>query len=385
MKKILQIPNYQYPNIGGIEQVARDIANAIKSLDVDQKMICFNEDAQDGDYICKRKETVHDEVDEVEVIRCGCFAKVASQSLSLTYPWKLHQVLKGFQPDIVVLHYPNPFVSSFFLPMLPKKTKFILYWHLDITKQTKLRKLFHHQTNALLKRADIVVATSPNYVEGSPYLKEYRDKCIVIPNAISEDRLCVSEKIAAKAEEIRKAYPEKCICFAVGRHVEYKGIEYLVKASKLLDDRFAVLIGGKGPLTEELKAMAAGDAKVEFLGRVSDEDLVAYYQACDLLCFPSITKNEAFGISLAEGMYFEKPAVTFTIDGSGVNYVNLKDVTGLEVANRDVEAYAQAMVQLHEDVSLSKRYGEQGKLRVIENFTAQKFSDNVCALITKFC
>ena len=29
MKRILQIPNYLYPNIGGIEQTARDIANVL--------------------------------------------------------------------------------------------------------------------------------------------------------------------------------------------------------------------------------------------------------------------------------------------------------------------------------------------------------------------
>lgn len=51
MKKILQISNYQYPHIGGIEQVARDIADSLlDDKEIEQKMICFNEDAQDGDY-----------------------------------------------------------------------------------------------------------------------------------------------------------------------------------------------------------------------------------------------------------------------------------------------------------------------------------------------
>ena len=62
-----------------------------------------------------------------------------------------------------------------------------------------------------------------------------------------------------------------------------------------------------------------------------------------MFCFPSISKNEAFGLALAEGMYYEKPAVTFTIPGSGVNYVSLNRVTGIEVENRNVEKYADAM------------------------------------------
>lgn len=378
MKKILQISNYQYPHIGGIEQVARDIADSLlDDSEIDQKMICFNEDAQDGDYLCHRKETVHDSVDGVEVIRCGCFAKVASQSLSFTYPHELKKVLQDFAPDIVILHYPNPFVSSFLLPMLPKNAKFILYWHLDITKQKVLGKLFHGQTLHLLERADKVIATSPNYVDGSPYLSRYRAKCEVIPNCIRMERLAPTAAIHKKAELIRKENEGKILCFGVGRHVPYKGFTYLVKASKLLDDRFRIYIGGKGELTQALKEEAKDDPKIQFLGRVSDEDMIAYYLACDIFCFPSITKNEAFGIALAEGMYFAKPAVTFTIPGSGVNYVNLADVTGIECPNGDIRAYARALKTLADNPELREEYGKAAKQRVMDKFTYEEFKNKI--------
>lgn len=112
MKKILQISNYFYPNIGGIEQVARDIANTLsKQNDIQQKIICFNENATSDDFICKRNETVHETIDGVEVIRCGCFTKVSSQSLSTTYGKELDKLMNDFQPDVVIFHYPNPFVA----------------------------------------------------------------------------------------------------------------------------------------------------------------------------------------------------------------------------------------------------------------------------------
>lgn len=384
MKKILQIPNYQYPHIGGIEQVARDIADALlEDKYIQQKMICFNEDAQDGNYVCHRKETVHDEVDGIEVIRCGCVAKVASQSISLTYPQELKSVLKDFNPDIVIFHYPNPFVASFLLPLLPQKVKFILYWHLDITKQKMLGKLFHGQTMKLLQRADQVVATSPNYIEGSPYLSQFRGKCMVLPNCIRPERLAVTDKTKERAEQIREQYKGKTICFAVGRHVPYKGLTYLVQASKRLDDSFAVLIGGKGPLTDSLKKEAEGDTKVTFLGRVSDEDLIAYYLACDIFTFPSITKNEAFGIALAEGMYFWNPTVTFTISGSGVNYVSLNGVTGIECPNGDVESFASAVKKLQLDRKLANQYGEAARKRVEDLFMFNEMKESVKKLINQ--
>ena len=382
MKKILQISNYMYPNIGGIEQVARDIANTLATDgNYKQKIICFNETARDGNYVCNRKETVHDVVDGVEVIRCGCITKKASQSISLTFAGELKKIMDSFNPDIVIFHYPNPFEAQFVQTYFKRSFKFVLYWHLDIVKQRILGKLFYGQTIRLLDRADVIVATSPLYIEGSPFLRRYRNKCLVIPNCISENRMVVTKAIEQKAKNIRLDNKERIICFGVGRHIPYKGFTYLVAASKLLDDRFRIYIGGKGELTEELKKQAAGDKKIVFLGRVSDEDLIAYYLAMDIFCFPSVTKNEAFGIALAEGMFFGKPAVTFHIPGSGVNYVNLKDKTGFEVPNGDHRAYAEAIEQLANNTALRNVMGQEAKNRVAELFLTSSFRTNILNMI----
>ena len=382
MKKILQISNYMYPNIGGIEQVARDIANTIATDGIyKQKIICFNETARDGDYVCNRKETVHDVVDGIEVIRCGCITKKASQSISLTFASEFKKVMDSFEPDIVVFHYPNPFEAQFVQTYFKRSFKFVLYWHLDIVKQKILGKLFYGQTIRLLERADVVIATSPLYIEGSPFLRRYKNKCLVIPNCISENRMAVTNAIEQKAKTIRLDNKEKIICFGIGRHISYKGFKYLIDASKYLDDRFIIFIGGRGELTEELKKQAAGDQKIVFLGRVSDEDLIAYYLAMDIFCFPSVTKNEAFGIALAEGMFFGKPAVTFRIPGSGVNYVNLKDKTGLEVPKVDSRAYAEAMKQLADNAALRNRMGQEAKNRVEKLFLTRTFRTNIMHMI----
>lgn len=380
--KILQIPNYQYPHIGGIEQTSRDIANALSGCDgIEQKIICFNEDASDGQIICHRQETVHDIINDVETVRCGCFAKIASQSLSFTYPKELKKMLAGFKPDVVIFHYPNPFVASFLLPLLPSKTKLVLYWHLDIVKQKLLGKLFNGQSEALCKRANVIVATSPNYIQNSPFLKRYAGKTIVIPSCIQEERLMDNPNTQRKILDIRNRYPDKTICFALGRHVPYKGMEYLIRASKLLEDSFVVLIGGSGELTEQLKSLAHDDSKVVFLGRIPEDNMVAYYKACDIFCFPSITKNEAFGLSLAEAMYFGKPTVTFTIPGSGVNYVSINKVTGIECPNRDYQAFAAAICELQRNRKLADDLGAAARQRCCDNFLFEQYSESIKALI----
>ena len=370
MKKVLQIVNYMFPHIGGIEQVGRDILNSIKD-EYEQKIICFNHE----------KGTIKDTVDGVEVTRVNCQIKISSQSIALSYKKQLKKIMKEYKPDIVIFHYPNPFVAHSLMRFLKKRDfKFILYWHLDITKQKILGKLFAGQNKRLLKYADKIVATSQNYVDGSPWLSSYKEKCVVIPCCVNEEKLKYDESHIAKAKEIKKNYEGKTICFAFGRHVEYKGLTYLVKASKLLDDNYVVLIGGKGPLTDDLEKEAKDDKKITFLGRLSDDDLKAYLLACDIFCFPSITKNEAFGIGLAEAMYYSKPVITFNIPCSGVNYVNLKDVTGLEVKNRNVEEYAKAVTMILNYPD----FGKKAHDRVCELLTYDTFRKNILDLLNLF-
>ena len=371
--KILQISNYIYPHIGGIEQVARDCINAMK--DHEQKLICFNSD----------KNTKTDKVDGVEVTRVGCQFKIASQSIALGYKKELEFIMHDFKPDVVIFHYPNPFVARYLLKVLKNypKCKLVLYWHLDITKQKFLKIFFKKQNKRLIQRACKIVATSPNYIEGSKYLSSVKDKCVVIPNCVSDEKTITSEIAKTRCEEIKTSANGKTICFAYGRHVPYKGIEYLVRASKLLDENYVIFIAGSGPLTDSLKKLASGDKKVIFLGKISNDELIAHILACDIFCFPSITKNEAFGIALAETMSYEKPCVTFNIPQSGVNYVSLDGVTGIEVENRNVVAYAEAIMELASNPELREKYGKNAKERVQELFTFEKFKKNVQDFISK--
>ena len=376
--KVLHISKYYYPFSGGTEQIARDVVLALKEVPgCEQLIFAFDHGAP------KESKASRDNVDGIDVIRCRCFAKISSQSVSATYGKRLRAAVEEFRPDVVILHYPNPFGTHYLMKILKKypQIKLVTYWHLDIVKQKFLKIFFKGQNRRLIGRSDKIIATSPNYVEGSEWLSSARGKCVVVPNCIDENRLVVDDEVLAKAEELKKENEGKTVCLAVGRHVEYKGFKYLIEASKELGDEFVIGITGKGPLTEELKAQAAGDDKVKFLGLVSDVELRARLLTCDIFCFPSITKNEAFGLALAEGMYFGHPAVTFTIEGSGVNYVSIDGKTGIECPNGDSHAYAEALKKLSKDSELRERYGEAAQARVVENFTFEKFKKNITDLV----
>ena len=376
--RVLHISKYYYPFSGGTEQIARDAVLALKEVPgCEQLIFAFDHGTP------KESKDSRDSVDGVDVIRCKCFAKISSQSISTTYGKRLKEAIEEFKPDSVILHYPNPFATHYLLKLLKKhpEIKLVTYWHLDIVKQKFLKLFFNGQNRKLIERSAKIIATSPNYVKGSPWLSSAPDKCVVVPNCIDENRLVIDDEVRQKAEELKAQNEGKIVCLGVGRHVEYKGFKHLIEASKLLGDDFVIGITGKGPLTDELKAQAAGDDKFKFLGLVSDVELRARLMTCDIFCFPSITKNEAFGLALAEGMYFGHPAVTFTIEGSGVNYVSINGVTGIECPNGDSKAYAEALKTLANDPGLRAKYGEAARARVIENFTFAMFKKNIIDLM----
>ncbi len=377
MKKILHISKYMYPFIGGIELVVQTMVSALKDENIKQKIICFNEDASDGNYVCKRNVTTHEYIGDVEIIRCGCFGKFASQSLSLIYYSELKKLMKNFKPNIIIFHYPNPLVAAYLLHYKKHDFKLVLFWHFDITKQKILGKLFYNQNFALLERANVIISTSPNYVNGSPFLQKYKEKCVIIPVCIEDSSLEVTSEIIKKADNLKNSLKNKTICFGLGRHIPYKGFSYLIEAFKNLDDNFVLFIGGQGPLTKELMQQAKNYPNIVFLGKISNEERIIHYLACDIFCFSSVTKNEAFGLALAEAMYFGKPAVTFNIPGSGVNYVSLNGITGIECKNRDVKAYADAIKKLANDKKLANEYGTNAKNRVLENFMFDTFKKTI--------
>ena len=358
-KRVLHISKYYYPYLGGTESVCQDIVEGLKEYE--NRVICFNDS----------NRTICSEINGIQVLRIGCFMKVASQSFSLPYYYDLKRNMQSWQPDIIHFHHPNPFVAFLLLRLIPASTKLIIHWHLDITKQKYVYPLIRKNERKLLERADSIVVTSPQYKDASLPLKPFLQKVKVIANGINIHRLELQDDDEMRIKNIRKKYNNKKLIFFIGRHVEYKGLRYLIEAEKYIATDCYIVIAGQGPLTEGLKAKANLE-RVIFVGRLNNDDLRCYLHVADVFAFPSITKNEAFGLALAEAMYCGCPAVTFHIEGSGVNWVSLNGVTGIEVANSDSKKYASAIDKLLEDDSLRKQYANAARKRVIEYFTVEK-------------
>lgn len=102
--------------------------------------------------------------------------------------------------------------------------------------------------------------------------------------------------------------------FFCGRHEPRKGLEVLLEALQELPNDVRVWVGSDGPETERLQAAYAGDARIEWLGRVTDEEKIARLRGADVFCAPALM-GESFGVVLLEAMAAGTAVVASDLDG----------------------------------------------------------------------
>ncbi len=300
------------------------------------------------------------DIDGVPVLRLPRWFRVRSMPVC---PAMAREIRRA-NADIVHLHLPNPLASLAWL-LSGVRSRLVITWHSDIVRQRALARVAQPIEDALLQRAAMIIATSPNYIDSSPVLSRNRSRCRVIPFGVHPDTL--RPRDAETVAKIRGRYGPN-IVLAVGRLVYYKGFEYLIRAMREIDGR--LLMVGEGPLRQKLErtALNLGVAdRITFLGRVSQEEVAAYFHAADVFAMPSTERSEAFGIAQLEAMACGKPVVNTRID-SGVPFVSLDGVTGITVPPADSGSLADAVNRLFADKELATKYGAAGKRRVEEDF-----------------
>jgi rhamnosyl/mannosyltransferase len=273
--------------------------------------------------------------------------------------------------DLVHLHFPADPMAHLSYALMPGRVKRVITWHSDIVRQQGLLRFYRPFLNRTLRGADAIMAPTPSHLSSSEQLSVVRERARfrIVPFGFDLARF---RERPARAHEIRERYAGKFLLFALGRHVYYKGFEYLIRA--LADVPGAVLVlGGQGPLTDELQRAArdAGVAeRVDFVGRIPDRELPAWYYACDVFCLPSIERAEAFAIVQVEAMACGRPVLCCEL-GNGVNWVNRDGETGLTVPPADVPALVAALQRLRQDPALRTKLGEAGRERAYAVFSAE--------------
>ena len=172
----------------------------------------------------------------------------------------------------------------------------------------------------------------------------------------------------------------------VGRHIERKGICYLIEAAKYLPrDKFEIRIVGVGDLTEKLKEQAAqvdalapaglrhdeGNAEIIFTGKLSPEALANEYRTANVFTLPAIVDSkgdtEGLGVVLIEAMELGLPVVASNV--GGIPDVVVDGVSGILVPEKDPQALASAYKRLAASPELQEQLLAGAQRRIAECFT----------------
>jgi len=149
----------------------------------------------------------------------------------------------------------------------------------------------------ILQEALVTIAVSA--WEQNQLATDFDTGSMVIPNGIEVDRF----------ETATPAETDGPTLLTVGRLVEYKGVQHVIRALTDLPE-FRLRVIGDGPYRDALEACAREtgvDHRVEFLGYVPDSELPSQYAAADV--FVSMSSIEAAGITVGEALAAGTPAV----------------------------------------------------------------------------
>lgn len=297
----------------------------------------------------------------IPITAVGEWGRFQSAPVAPLFPLQMRRL----HADVMVVHCPNPTAELGWLISRPKNVLVVRYQS-DVVRQAAAMRFYAPFLMRFLDKADMILATSPQYLASSAVLRRFSDKCRIVPLGIPAEEYAVPDEALVTA--LRERYGSPYVFFC-GVHRYYKGLPWLVRAAAKI--RARVVIAGDGPERESVMALA-GELGVDiaFPGRLSHAELVAHLYGCAVTAFPSCERSEAFGLSVLEAHACGRPVVATRL-GTGVEYVNEDGKTGLNVPPKNAEALAAAINELLENEPARNVMGAYARERVKTTFNAE--------------
>ena len=280
--------------------------------------------------------------------------------------------------DVVISHMPSTYPytllgrpggdSTIHIAALHNAPNFKFYSDLYPAQN----KMDRYMRLVALEKADKISLLFDDFTSQMP--EHYRHKCFVLPN-FTEQRENVSPGAAGEHKTI----------LSVGRLTPQKGHAALLKCYARVKEKYPdwkLHIYGEGPLKSEMQDLCETlDLSFKDIFRGTRRDIAAAYQEADIFAFPSVF--EGFGLTLVEAMAFGLPSVGFA-DCAGVKYLIEHNKNGFLVAREnEVDAIAEAIIQLIESPNLRESFGKEG-IKTAKHYSVRKSIDSLETTLASF-
>ena len=362
LPSVLHIFKVYYPDLfGGTLSVIRDICAGLKDAFSAAVLVCSSSSGQ-------RQIVVND----VKVERVRSFGDVLSLPAAPTYPWRLWRRIA--EHDLLALHAPFPLADLVFALGFGRNRPLVVHWHADIVTHIALRRFVEPLMRRTLRRADAIIVSDAVLVENTPLLREFADKCHVVPFGVDVSKY---DWPAAKPERVND---RGRLVLACGRLVPYKGFDVLIRAA--VGQRFEVWIVGEGRerarLQQLINSLGVND-RVRLLGSVPDSERAKLMCIADVFVMPSVTNAETFGLVQLEAMAAGRPIVNTSLD-TGVPHVARHGIEAITVPPGDHDKLAEAINTLIGDPERRRRIGQAARQRAVTNYSTANFQKGIAAI-----
>ncbi|MGA8531463.1 MAG: glycosyltransferase [Acidobacteriaceae bacterium] len=238
----------------------------------------------------------------------------------------------------------------------------------EALRETIAGRVFLRRRKELRARARFFICVSEHIHQQALEFGVPEDKIRTIPIGVDLNLFA--------PDPLRSRSRDPIVLF-VGRLVEKKGCEYLIRAMADVESRHAhakLLIVGDGPLLDPLRAQArAGLRSCTFLGSQPPNVVRDLMLRASLIAAPSIVASngdtEGLPITLCEAQAIGLPVVAF--HGPGVAEAVVENETALLVASRNDRALAEAMNTVLDDPDLAVRLAAAGRRRAEALFSLE--------------
>src|SRR4030043_559178 len=289
--------------------------------------------------------------------------------------------------DVVCVH---DWLSSIAGLMVKNETKTPVVFHVHSTEWGRAggpgSEVVSHLEWATSQKVDKIITVSHAMHEDLSRHGWPNSKISVVWNGVDPERYDPANCTFEDVETIRRRYgiaPDEKMILFLGRLTWVKGVTNLVQAMPLiLEDypRTKLVILGKGEqqndIIETAKRLEISDkvaCKFEF---VQEDERILHYAASDVCIFPST--YEPFGIVSLEAMSMAKPIVVGAQGVVGFKEQVLSsgsEQNGIHVNGGDSADIAWGIKQVLCDSDRARKWGENGRKRVLQYFTWRKAAE----------
>lgn len=173
------------------------------------------------------------------------------------------------------------------------------------------------------------------------------DKVFVGGQTVPDGSLEVAPPVKEKTDQ-----KERLVVLSVSYLTKRKGIDILVRAFKELNMPSVFLaIAGSGEEEANLRALAANDDRIHFLGHVDGPEKAKWYSLADIFVLPTL--HDPWGLVVNEAMHYGLPVITTEAAGCS----QMIGENGIVIPPGDKEALKEALIRLLEDNALRANMG----------------------------